>query len=355
MLQKGDFYGMLIYTILNIYGMNKDNPHSFNWPILGHNRVKQYLQTCLQNKSFVHAYLFYGPRHTGKNFTASLIASTLLCENENKKPCNKCNSCSQIAKNLHSDVTFITAQEGKKNITIEQIRDLQHTLSLRSFLANYKVIIIENAELLNEEAANALLKTLEEPGEKTLFILSTVHKEAIPQTIASRCQMIQFNLVAQYLIENWLISRGKSKKDARIIARFSEGRPGIAVQMLHDESIIHERTEHNNALLELLKSDLNKKFALIGTLVQSNDLQNNSESVDIFLKDWIILLRDVMLVKNNIRHVTNALFINQISTLARIMSIDTIQRAIVNTSTSRKLIKQAVNPKLILENLVLSI
>ncbi len=336
--------------------MIEEEKVSFKWPLLGHNKVKQYLKSCLQNESLGHAYLFSGPQHTGKIFTASLIASTLLCENAGgKKPCNNCNSCSQISKNLHPDVTFVTLQEGKKNITIDQIRDLQHALSLRSFLANYKITIIENAELLNEEAANALLKTLEEPGEKTLFILCTASKEALPQTITSRCQTIQFNLVPQYLIENWLISRGKSKKEARVIARFSEGRPGIATQMLLDESFLNERTEHNNTLIELLKSDLNEKFAVINTLIQSSDFQNNDESIDLFLKDWIILLRDIILVKNNIQHVSNTLFINQISALACNMNIDTIQRAIINISASRKLVKQSVNPKLILENLVLSI
>ncbi len=336
--------------------MSKEQKLSFNWPLLGHNKVKQYLQSCLQNGSLAHAYIFSGPQHTGKTFTASLITSTLLCENASgKKPCNNCNSCSQINKHLHPDVTFITLQEGKKNISIEQIRDLQHTLSLRSFLENYKITVIENAELLSEEAANALLKTLEEPGEKTLFILCTAYKGALLQTIISRCQTVQFNLVPQYLIENWLISRGKSKKEARVITRFSEGRPGIAARMLHDESFLNERSEHNNALIELLKSDLNKKFTLINSLVQSNNFQNNSEPIDVLLKDWIILLRDVFLVKNNIQHVTNILFINQINILARTMNIDTLQRFIISISTSRKLIKQSINPKLILENLVLSI
>ena len=336
--------------------MSEEQKLPFTWPLLGHNKVKHYLQSCLQNGSLAHAYLFSGPRHTGKTFTASLITSTLLCEQtDKKKPCNDCNSCIQISKGLHADVIFITLQEGKKNISIDQIRELQHSLSLRSFLANYKITIIEDAELLNEESANALLKTLEEPGEKTLFILCTAHKEALPETIISRCQTIQFNLVPQYIIENWLISRGKSKKEARIIARFSDGRPGIAAQMLHNESFLNERSEHNNALIEFLKSDLNKKFTLINSLIQSNDFQNGNEAIDIFFRDWIILLRDIILVKNNIQHVTNVLFINQISILARNMNIDTIQRAIVNITSSRKLLKQSVNPKLILENLVLSI
>ena len=144
----------------------------FSWPILGHQSIVNYLQTSIINQKINHAYIFYGPEHIGKSLVADYFVNSLQCEefnNKNKKiPCQKCNACQQIEKGIHPDIYKVNKESDKKNISIEQVRNLQHKLSMRSFLTSYKVAIIDQAESISLEAANSLLKTIEEPTSKTI-------------------------------------------------------------------------------------------------------------------------------------------------------------------------------------------
>jgi len=176
---------------------------SFN-NIIGHKNIVSFLEKSLKNKQIAHAYLFYGPKHLGKKTIAENFAEMLL---------------GQPIVN-HPAIYFVKRERKEKenkmaqNISIEQIRELERKLSLSSFLNSYKIGIIEEAETMSIEAANSLLKTLEEPTPKTVIILLASNISVLPATIVSRCQVLKFLPVAKEKIYNHLLSLGASRDEA---------------------------------------------------------------------------------------------------------------------------------------------
>lgn len=328
----------------------------FHWPILGHGQIKKYLQTSIVSNKLGHAYLFYGPESTGKLLMAHYLTASLLCQSiSDKKPCQQCTICRQIKKNICADFTVIKKEKDKKNISIKQIRELQHKLSFSSFLTKYKTIIIDDSELMTEEANNALLKTLEEPHLNTIFVLIVKNKKMLPPTIISRCQNISFNLIPLYKIENWLISLGKNKKEAKVIAHLANGRPGLASDFFNNSILLSEQKERIDILLSIIKGGLNEKFNIIKNLFYDGRELNISKRIDKDLDSWLIFFRDILLVKNQSSVISNISFKNKILYLMGKYNQKKIIEIISQIIVSKKLLWQSVNPRLILENLVLII
>lgn len=326
----------------------------FHWPILGHGQIKKYLQSCILNKTLAHAYLFNGPHQVGKFLTAQYLAGSTMCSSSSeKRPCHQCNSCLQLAKNIHTDVTIIEKEKDKDNITINQIRELQHKLSLRSFLTDYKVAIINGAEEMTEEAMNALLKTLEEPTAKTIFILITQTKELLPLTIVSRCQSLTFKIIPSYQIENWLISRGENKEKVKLVARLANGRPGLANILLADNSLLEQRLDKINYLLEIISADLHRRFKIINNIV---DYYIHKEDARQLLDSWISLFRDIILVNNHSSsYIINHPFKEKVGVLTKKYPDTTLIKIIDEISQSKEILSKSIKPQLVLENLALTI
>lgn len=168
--------------------------------VVGQNHVKTLFLNSLKNGEISHAYIFAGPRGTGKTTVARILAKSLNCENKNGvEPCNKCNTCQSIDNGSFMDVLEIDAAS---NRGIDEIRKIRETVGYHAAQGNYKVYIIDEVHMLTKEAFNALLKTLEEPPSNVVFILATTNPEKIPQTIISRCQVIDFkNLTIEDIIK----------------------------------------------------------------------------------------------------------------------------------------------------------
>jgi DNA polymerase III subunit delta' len=325
----------------------------FHWPILGHSQIKGFLQNCISNNTIGQAYLFVGPRSVGKFLTAQYLSASILCEsNDKKKPCNTCQVCQQIKKNIHPDVDILKKEPDKKNISIQQIRLLQHKLSLRSFLTKYKIAIIDEAESLSEEAANALLKTLEEPTTQTIIILVAEHKEAIPSTIISRCQTFQFNLVPSFQIQNWLVMQGVKKSEADNLTHLSEGQPGKAVHFLENPTFLEQHQQRISQLLELVNGSLTERLYLVNNLAVA--YESDTISVIDTINDWMAAFRDALLYQNNINSLINTYNKNSIITIARKYLPNQLREIISQLFTSKQLISRSINVRLALENSILS-
>ena len=170
--------------------MSKKSEDQFKWPIIGHSNIVSYLKKCLATNNASHAYLFVGQSHIGKTTVAESFVNSLICENlhqgNGQVPCGACQCCQQLSNKIHPDVYWLKREinektgELRKNISIEQIRELQNKLSLHSFLNSYKVAVINEAEALSQEAANSILKTLEEPTAKTVLIIKSSPWSRIP-------------------------------------------------------------------------------------------------------------------------------------------------------------------------------
>ncbi len=270
----------------------------FNWSIIGHLGQIKFLQKSLINKQLNHAYLFSGPKNVGKKTIATLFSQTLICDNfkylASNLPCNHCQNCQQFIKGIYLDYFEINLLEDKKEISIEQIKELQYHLKLKSFLENYKIVIISEAERLNKESANALLKTLEEPFEKTIIILITTDLRRIPPTIISRCQLIKFNFVNDDLIYDYLFKKGETRENTRLITKLLRGRPGLIFQSNFSEFLNNYKQEIN-FLEKLITVPIYQKIKLIDLFIKEQSRDKLEEIINL----WLIYFHDLFLLKSD--------------------------------------------------------
>ncbi len=179
------------------------------------------LKKSASEAKLAHAYLFLGPNGVGKHSAAIEFAKFLNCASGEADNCGKCISCSKIEKAIHPDIFIISAEEGQRIISIDRIRELSARLSLKPFEARCRVAIID-AQSLNEEASNALLKILEEPGANMLFMLIAANVNSLLDTIVSRCQIVRFKPLGRHDVISILrMDFDINEKEAEFLADLS--------------------------------------------------------------------------------------------------------------------------------------
>jgi DNA polymerase III subunit delta' len=197
--------------------------------IIGHDYPKSLLSRLIQTGLPSHAYLFEGPDGVGKRLLALEFAKGLNCERSGRDACNECPACRRVNSGNHPDVVQVTASG--TFIKIDQIREILAAIYLKPFMGRKKVYVIDEADRMNQEAANCFLKTLEEPPADSLLILITSRPFAFLPTIVSRCQRLRFQPLTPAQIEQYLVSkRGLSEEDAKMLAVLSLGSLGKALE-----------------------------------------------------------------------------------------------------------------------------
>lgn len=189
-----------------------------------------------------HAYLLTGQAGLGLTEFAYQMAKSLLCEQQDA-PCGQCSACVQFEQQTHADFFALKVEEGKKEIGIDQIRQLTSRLMQTAHQGGYKVAFIPQAEQLNHSAFNALLKTLEEPPEKTVLILSAYQPSRLPATIISRCQTLEFYVPNHDVSQAWL-STQMAQIDEKLIKRalrLNWGAPLAALDWLHNQAWLQDQ------------------------------------------------------------------------------------------------------------------
>lgn len=185
--------------------------------IIGQELPKRILQAHLKTNRVPNGYLLSGPDGVGKRRLALEMAKALNCESSQGRPCDSCRFCQQITRGTHPDVHGVLPGGASDQIKIDQIRHILGRIALRPFNARYQVVILEQAERLTEEAANSLLKSLEEPSAHTRFLLTTSQLSACLPTIRSRCQIIRCQPLAAMVIEKILL-QADPPVDAQVAA-----------------------------------------------------------------------------------------------------------------------------------------
>lgn len=212
----------------------------------------QLLQESRHQGRLPHALLLTGPQGVGKGAFARHLAQSLLCEqcDANGEPCGQCRACLLYRAGNHPDVDLVAPLEGKKNISVDQVREIGQYLSLKSQYGGHKVVVLAPAETMNVNSANSLLKTLEEPTSGTVLILVTHRPAQLPATIRSRCQEIRFGAVAPPQGEAWLTSQGIA--EGALLLALADGAPLKAAQFA-DDNMVQERLDWFEALEGLAK------------------------------------------------------------------------------------------------------
>jgi len=181
------------------------------------------LTHIIQTKKIPNALLFSGKKNTGKKEAAFFFAKGCNCSSETQIACNNCRSCRKIIAETHPDIIYVAPDQGKKIISISQIRELGVTLSSRPNEARFRMVLILTADRMNIQAQNALLKMLEEPPEKTCFILIATRMAFLLPTIVSRCRHIRFKPLTDKRIEHHLVHTLKTNPQwARIVSKTSD-------------------------------------------------------------------------------------------------------------------------------------
>ncbi|MFC1912262.1 DNA polymerase III subunit delta' [Chloroflexota bacterium] len=330
------------------------------WQIVGQTRVVDLLQRSLEKDSLAHAYLFAGSPNVGKMTLAINLAQALNCP-ETERPCGECASCQKIASANHADVQIVglTRNENssetrlRTEISIDQIRQLQHFASLPPFEGKYKVFIIEGAEFLSTEAANCLLKTLEEPADKVVFILLTTNEKLLPATVISRCQRLELTPLTAAEMENALTTRWSIEpQKASLLARLSRGCLGWALSAVSDESRLVQRKEKIEKLLEIISADYEGRFTCAAQLAAQ--FTQSREAVQEVLDLWINWWRDLLLVKIGCSDViTNIDYLATLTEVAECYRLNQIKAFIDSIRAAEEQLGQNANPRLALEVLML--
>ena len=269
----------------------------------------------------------------------------------------------------HPDVYFVSRERNEKedklnkNISVEQIRELERKLSLSSFLNSYKIGIIEEAEAMNAEAANSLLKTLEEPTPKTVIFLLATSASALPATIVSRCQILKFLPVGQKEIYEHLVGCGASRDEARQLSNISQGKPGVALGFWQSraeaegDGIAADYTEKIKGLVDLMNSTtLAGRMEIFENIFRrEKDSQEVIVSFNQILSLWLSVLRDVVLFQNNCPElISNEMFSGEIKKIAGRFDKKIFPNLYRGVLRAVKYFGENFNPRLVLENLVIS-
>ena len=254
------------------------------WQVVGHEKAVALLEKSLKGGKLSHAYLFVGPPHVGKMTVALNLAQALNCEGEGE-PCSGCPQCQRIAGRKHADVRVI-GLDGRAEIGIDQIREMERSVTLKPFEGRNRVFIIDGAEHLSTEAANCLLKTLEEPPPNVQLMLLAANERLLLPTVRSRCQKLELRplpipVVERALIEHW----EAAPEQAMVLARLSSGCLGWAVGALHDDRITGERAARLSALLQLTSVGRAERFAYAAQI--ASQFSKNRGAVREVLSLWV--------------------------------------------------------------------
>ena len=347
----------------------KYRPRTFD-EVVGQDIIIKTLKNEIKNDKLNHAYIFSGPRGTGKTSTAKILAKTINCLNlKDETPCDKCVNCTQYNNKQNVDIIEIDAAS---NNGVDEIRELRNNVNLVPSTGKYKIYIIDEVHMLTIGAWNALLKTLEEPPSHVIFVLATTEIHKIPSTILSRCQKFDFQKISTSNIKKRIIEivekeKIKIKEDAiEEISRLSDGgmrdalsileqvvsysNEEITVEMVHEINGSLPQKELKEFINYLINKDYNKIFNQLD--IYDNKGKNFvklSEEVINFYRNILLYLNAKDYLKNNVS------YYELYSDIAPLIDENNIVSNIKYFNEIIPEMKKSNNPKLIFETVIIKI
>lgn len=278
--------------------------------IVGHEQIKEHLQTAIRDEKPFHAYIFQGDVGVGKETMARAFAAGLQCKGQGDKPCKECVSCHQAESGNQPDIIWVTRE--KASLGVEEIRQkLCNTMDIKPFSSPYKIYIVPEAETMTVEAQNALLKTIEEPPEYGVVILLTSNISELLPTIQSRCLTMEFRPLSTLAVEEYLRRQCQIPDYlAKASAAFAQGNLGKAVRYASSEDFIERKNQIISLLRNVQNMNINEMLAVI------KDLSTRKDEIRDYIDLMVLWYRDVLIFKAT-KNINQLLFQEESSYIAK--------------------------------------
>ena len=322
-----------------------------DWGMIGHEWAVNLLADHVTLGRERHAYLLTGPSGIGRRTLALRFAQSLNCDESPVpgQPCRTCSTCRRIDKMQHPDLAMVMAEREGERLKIDQVRELQHTLSLAPYEARYRVALILRFEEAQSSSANAMLKTLEEPPEHVVVILTANSAENLLPTIVSRCEVLRLRSLSMDETATGLQAiRGVPRDISERLAHISDGRPGYAIRLFEQPRLLEQRQSWLDELIQLLAASRRERFAFIKGFI------DDKEGLRDVLQVWLTFWRDVLIYTSGIGgSITNLDYTIQIQ---KLVSVTDLQKAHFHVSAIERTIEyidRNVNARLALEVLLM--
>lgn len=320
--------------------------------IIGHEKIIEYFQNAITMDKVSHAYILNGADKSGKLMLAETFAATLQCEKQGVRPCGECHSCKQAAGRNQPDIIYVT-HEKPNTLGVEDIRkQLNDDIVLKPYSSKYKIYIINEAEKMNIQAQNALLKTIEEPPAYARIFLLTTNADGFLPTILSRCVRLDLKAVPDEKIRKYLMEE-KQVPDyhADICVAFAQGNVGKAIQLASSENF----NEMKNSALQLIKRL--KEIDLYEMTQAVKQITEYKLEIQDYFDLMMVWYRDVLLYKAT-TDANKLIFqdeIYNIKNAATHSSYEGIEQILAALEKAKARLRANVNFELVIELLLLTI
>lgn len=325
------------------------------WNLIGHKWAVDLLKQHIAQNNMRHAYLLSGPQGVGRRTLSLAFAQALNCPQPIApgEPCGECKTCQRIANMAYPDLSIVQADRVGGTLRVDQVREIQHSLALAPYEGHYRVALFLRFEEAHPSAANALLKTLEEPNPQVILILTASSPEVLLPTITSRCEILRLRPVAlDDLTEQIQTRLGISQEEARKLAHLSNGCPGAAIQFARQPDLLEAHQGWLDDLIQLLQANRVERF----TYARPFSIPESREELRAILLAWHTLWRDVLLhVTNSSAALMNLGYSEQIHYFSSQMDLQTAYHYLREFEKTLDYIDHNVNNRLALEVLLLNL
>jgi DNA polymerase-3 subunit delta' len=272
--------------------------------IIGHHAAQRLFEREALSGQVSHAYLIMGPERIGKTTLALEFARLLQCQGramEEREPCGACQSCRKIAAGAHPDVSLVARPTDKRTLPVEMVREVIRTASLSPIIGPWRIFIMPEIERMAAGSANALLKTLEEPPERVVLLLTSSEPDALLPTVVSRCQLVPTQApsadeIRVALIERWDVAPTRADE----LTTLAHGRIGWAIRAAQEPALARARSDLLARLIALSGASRDERLRAAGTL--ATDVEAALGVVEL----WMFWWRDVVLAACGARHLSSS-------------------------------------------------
>ncbi|MCI9428050.1 MAG: DNA polymerase III subunit delta' [Eubacterium sp.] len=320
--------------------------------IIGHETIIEYFRNAISMDKVSHAYILNGEDKSGKLMLAEAFAAALQCEEKGMEPCGNCRSCKQAAGRNQPDILYVS-HEKPNTISVDDVRkQINDDIALKPYSSKFKIYIVDEAEKMNVQAQNALLKTMEEPPSYAVILLLTVNADSFLPTILSRCVRLDLKPVSDEKIRKYLIEQKQVSKDqADICVAFAQGNVGKAIRLSDSENF----NEMKNSAISLIKRL--DEIDLHGMMEAVKKITDYKLEINDYFDFIMIWYRDVLLYKAT-ADANRLIFRDEVYSIKKAAShssYEGIETILTALDKAKDRLRANVNFELLIELLLLTI